>query len=226
MHFSNTLPRQIKDARAKVDTTWHEMQTLLEKLQMSPAELQEHADSMHRYYSTPAEEAPNSVYYDDEICEVLMCQEILTEHIENLLHGGPFPAPGSWKRLQEFLAARVNGRIPTNEQLPSTLDEKLKMLFNRSGCTMRDWKNEDNSFTDHYIKARDRYIFRKLRLKKSEMFEVWYKCICELEALRGSSVGTHGNTPGSCDYFDFEEPKNQEHNCKTLGTVVRNFSSL
>jgi hypothetical protein len=100
------------------------------------------------------------------------------------------------------------------------------MLFNRSGCAMRDWKNEDNSFTDHYIKARGRYIFRQLRLKQSEMFEVWHKRICELEALRGSSVGTHGNAPVPCDFFDFEEPKNQEHNCKILGTVVRNFSSL
>ena len=99
MHFANTLPRQIKDARDEVDKTWHEMQTLLEKLQMSSEELQEHADSMHRYYSTPAEEAPNSVYYDDEICEVLLCQEILLEHINSLLNGGPFPAPGSWKRL-------------------------------------------------------------------------------------------------------------------------------
>ena len=62
MHFANILSRQIKDARDEVDKTWHEMQTLLEKLQMSSVELQEHADSMHHCYSTPAEEAPNSVY--------------------------------------------------------------------------------------------------------------------------------------------------------------------
>ena len=223
MHFANTLPRQIKDARDEVDKTWHEMQTLLQKLQMSPTELQEHADSMHRYYSTPAEEAPNSVYYDDEICEVLLCQEILLEHINNLLNGGPFPAPGSWKRLREFLAIRVNGRIPTNEQHPSTLDEKLKRLFDRSGLTIRDWKNEDHSFTDHYIKARVRYFFRELRLKKSEMFEVWYKRRCELQALHSSSIG---NTLVPCDFFDFEEPKKQEQNCKISTTVVRNFTSL
>ncbi len=162
MHFANTLPRQIKDARDEVDKTWHEMQTLLEKLQMSSEELQEHADSMHRYYSTPAEEAPN-------------------------------------------------------------LDEKLKRLFDRSGLTIQDWKNEDHSFTDRYIKARVGYIFRELRLKKSEMFEVWYKRRCELQALHSSSIG---NTLVPCDFFDFEEPKKQEQNCKISTTVVRNFTSL
>ena len=199
------------------------MQTLLEKLQMSSAELQEHADSMHRYYSTPAEEAPNSVYYEDEICEVLLCQEILVEHIDNLLNGGPLPAPGSWKRLQEFLAARVNGRIPTNEQHPSTLDEKLKMLFDRTGLTIRDWKNEDHSFTDRYIKARERYLFRELNLKKSKMFEVWYKYWCELQALHNSSIG---NTLVPCDFFDFEEIKKQEQNYKISTTVLRKFTHI
>lgn len=204
MHFANTLPRQIKNARDEVDKTWHEMQTLLKKLQMSETELQEHANSMHRYYSTPAAEAPNSVYYDDEICEVLLCQEILLEHIDNLLNGGPFPAPGSWKRLREFLAARVNGRIPTNEQHPSTLDEKLKILFDRSGSIIRDWKNEDHSFTDRYIKARAGYKFRRLRLKKSEMFEVWYKRRCELQALHSSSIG---NILVPCDFLTLRNQK-------------------
>ena len=226
MQFSNALPRRFKNARVVADKTWRIMQECLEKLQMSPAELQQQADNMHRYYSTPAEEAPKSVYDDDEICEVLMCQEILVEHINNLLYGGSYPSPGSWRRLREFLAAKVNGRIPTNEQNPSVLDEKLKKLFDRTGSIMQDWKNEDNTFTDRYIEARKRYIYRRLRLKKGEIFEVWYKRMCELDALNGSSIGTQGMTLVRCDIFDFQEPKKQEQSCKILTTVLRKFTTL
>jgi hypothetical protein len=70
------------------------MQELLEKLQMSPAELQQQADLMHQYYSTPAEEAPNSVYYDDEICEVLLCRQVLLEYVEAIFAAATSPVPG------------------------------------------------------------------------------------------------------------------------------------
>jgi hypothetical protein len=207
MQFSNALPRLFKEARKTADETWRVMQELLEKLQMSPAELQQQADLMHQYYSTPAEEAPKSVFDEDEICEILMCQEILVEHIDNLLNGGPFPAPGSWKRLQDFLAARVKGRIPPNEQHPSVLDTKLKALFNRSGFTMSDWKNKDNTPTKLYLDARERYVFRELRLKKSEIFKVWYKYNCEIDALHNSSL--HGMSPVPCDFLTLRNKKSR-----------------
>ena len=54
------------------------------------------------------------------------------------------------------------------------LDDKLKKLFDRSGLTIQDWKNEDHSFMDHYIEAHEWYIFREFCLKKSEMFKTWY----------------------------------------------------
>ena len=110
-----------------------------------------------------------------------------------------------------------------NEQHPSMLDDKLKKLFDRSGLTIQDWKNEDHSFMDHYIEAHEWYIFRELRLKKSEMFETWYKHRCELQALHSSSIS---NTPIACDFFDFEETKKQEQNCKISTTMLRNFTSL
>ena len=204
MHLSNTLPRLFKEARKTVDKTWGLMQALLERLKMSPEELQQQADLMHQYSSTPTEEAPKSVFDDDEICEILLCQEILLEHINHLLNGGPFPAPGSWKRLREFLAARVNGRIPPSQQLPSVLDVKLQVLFTRFKCTMSDWIDKDNNPTERYLEARERYVFRELRLKKSEIFEVWYKRNCELDCLHSSGLGM---SPVPCDFLTLRNEK-------------------
>ena len=61
------------------------MQECLEKLQISPMKLQQQANNMHHYYSTPAEETSKSVYNNDEICEILLCQKIFVEYIDNLL---------------------------------------------------------------------------------------------------------------------------------------------
>jgi len=193
MQISNALPRLFKHARQKADETWRAMQELLEKLKMSPAELQQQADNMHQYYSTPTEEAPKSVFDDDEIYEIFMCQSILMEHLNRLLNGGACPSEGAWKKLQNSLAISVKGRIPPPEQLPALMDTKLQVLFDRFGCTMSDWKNEDNTPTERYLEACERYIFRELRIKKSEIFEVWYKCNAETEALNNS--GLHGMTP-------------------------------
>lgn len=205
MHFSKALPRLFKNAREEADKTWAVMQKLLEKLAMSPEELQYQANLMHQYFDTPAEEAPKSVFEDDEICEILLCQEILLEHINHLLNGGPFPGPGSWRRLREFLAARINGRIPPNEQFPSVLDRKLQALFTRFNCTMSDWKDKDNNPTERYLKARKEYVFRELRLKKSKIFEVWYKHNCEVDALHDSSL--KGMSPIHCDFLTLRNKK-------------------
>jgi hypothetical protein len=207
MHFSNALPRLFKVTRDDANRAWAVVQKLLEKLAMSLEELQHQADLMHQYFDTPAEEAPKSVFDDDEICEILLCQEILVEHINHLLNGGPFPAPGSWRRLREFLAARVHGRIPPSEQLPSVLDRKLQALFTRFGCTMSDWKDEDNNPTERYLKARKEYVFRELRLNKSEIFEVWYKRNCEVDALH-DSVSLKGMSPILCDFLTLRNQEN------------------
>ena len=52
------------------------------------------------------------------------------------------------------------------------LNEKLKRLFDHFELIIQDWKNEDHSFTNHYIETRVEYIFRKLHFKKNEIFKM------------------------------------------------------
>lgn len=164
------------------------MQECLEKLQISPMKLQQQANNMHHYYSTPAEETSKSVYNNDEICEILLCQKIFVEYINNLLYDDSYPNPDSWRCLQEFLIIKINDRIPMNEQNPSVLNEKLKKLFNHTESIMQNWKNEDNTFTNYYIKIHKWYIYQQLHLKKSKIFEIWYKRIYELNILNDLSI--------------------------------------
>lgn len=89
---------------------------------------------MHQYYSTSIKEASKSVFDDDEIYEIFMCQRMLMEHLNHLLNEDPYPSPDSWKKLQDFLTIRVKDRIPPNEQLPSVLDIKLQILFDHFEC--------------------------------------------------------------------------------------------
>ena len=129
LQMSNAFPRLFHHAQFVADDNWHVMQSCLTELEISKEELEKQASFMKRFYSNPPDEEPKSVYYDDEICEILLCREVLLEHIEELLNGGVLPPPNFWKELRERLAAKVNGRIPPNAQHPSLLDQKLNKLF-------------------------------------------------------------------------------------------------
>lgn len=110
----------------------------LEKLKISEIELREHADSMHHYYNTFIKETFNSIYYNNEICEILLYQEIFLKHIDNLLNDDSFSAPDSWRQFQEFLIVKINDRIPLNKQYSSILNEKFIILFDHFESIIQD----------------------------------------------------------------------------------------
>ena len=143
LQFSNALPRLLLHAQFVANESWQCLQDCLEKLQMSPAELEIQADFMIRFYNKPVDEAPRTVYYDNEICEVLLCRQVLLEYIEGLFSATTCPPPGQWQRLRQYLAEQVCGRIPVNDQQPAMLEKKLEELFHRTGSCIRDWIAED-----------------------------------------------------------------------------------
>lgn len=192
MQFSNALPRLLLHAQFVANESWRCLQDCLEKLEMSPEELEIQSDFMSRFYNKPSEDAPRTVYYDNEICEVLLCRQVLLEYIDGLFSMSTCPPSGQWQRLREYLAEQVCGRISANDQQPAILEKKLEELFHRTGSCIRDWIDEDGQPTDRYIEAQGSFYRRQLNLKKDEMFKVWIKRKCELDNIHSSSMATLG----------------------------------
>ena len=223
LQMSNAFPRLFHHAQFVADDNWHVMQSCLTELEISKEELEKQASFMKRFYSNPPDEESKSVYYDDEICEILLCREVLLEHIEELLNGGVLPPPNFWKELRERLAAKVNGRIPPNAQHPSLLDQKLNKLFDLAESCELDWIDENNKMTDHYIEARERYFYRQLRIVKSDMWKVWMNHRCELDALHSSAM-----LGKNLVHFisDIEGTQSLDHSFTISQTGLRKFLAL
>jgi len=175
LQFANAVGRLLGHARAEVDVSWEVLQNCLKELEMSLEELQQQATNMHCFYSsTTVEEKLKTVYYDSEICEVLLCIDVLDIHLQELFGRdgvpGPLPRPNFWKELQEYLARKINGRIPPDEMPLPRLHEKLTDLFDHANSCMGDWFNADSSKTARYQTALDKYYFRKLDVIKSDIF--------------------------------------------------------
>jgi hypothetical protein len=154
-------------------------------------ELEEQAASMHKYYST-YEDQLNSIHYEDDICELLMCKEaIMVELSKWLGSDAPPPGPNYEYRLRQSIAAIVKGRIPPDQLHADKMEEKLEDLLDRAGLKYTDWIDENGKSTERYIKARHRYSYRELKILKSQMFTVWMNYKYELEALHHIVKGTY-----------------------------------
>lgn len=191
LHYSNALPRRLLNARLVVQKSWDDLQKLLAKTGLLREELEEQAASMHKYYST-YEDQLNSIHYEDDICELLMCKEaIMVELSKWLGSDAPPPGPNYEYRLRQSIAAIVKGRIPPDQLHADKMEEKLEDLLDRAGLKYTDWIDENGKSTERYIKARHRYSYRELKILKSQMFTVWMNYKYELEALHHIVKGTY-----------------------------------
>jgi Kyakuja-Dileera-Zisupton transposase len=78
LHFSNMLPRLIKTACSRAQESWKTLHDLLQQTNLTLTELQQQNHNMEEHYKRNKDNVkPTSIHYDDEICELLLCREII-----------------------------------------------------------------------------------------------------------------------------------------------------
>jgi predicted HTH domain antitoxin len=160
------------------------------ELKMSEEELRDEGKKMKEFYVP--EEVITTMYYDDEICEILDALDVLDIFVErattegyHILQNTPF------KTIQELVAGLTNGRIKVTDT-PSTLRTRLEVVLGLAGQKYSHWIDGNKQRTAHYLKCQAEKGLRELKIVKYEIYKLLLGRKLELEALHDSSAAAQG----------------------------------